>query len=261
MSVSVHITKNILKVRLSSFTFTGKELDAETGHSYFGARYYAPATLAAWLSVDPMSDKYPSISPYAYCAWNPLRLVDPDGKDWYETDKGDIKWTDCHSQTEMKSNGINGQYLGVTVKNGDKYYSLFGKECNLNSRSGKLTQALDNAIVNHVRAIRKGTDIDNVTYENFSDIYPFEPGIGGHNTHQGEKYADGNVTVFVNAANMKGRLESLTSTNKPLGGPVALKTDRVSGHRFNILSSSQSHNIIATISFDKKTKLMVLRPK
>jgi hypothetical protein len=26
-----------------------------------------------------MSDKYPSISPYAYCAWNPVKLVDPDG--------------------------------------------------------------------------------------------------------------------------------------------------------------------------------------
>ena len=63
-------------------SFTGKELDAETGYSYFGARYYDPATLAAWLSVDPMSDKYPSISPYAYCAWNPLKLVDPNGKDW-----------------------------------------------------------------------------------------------------------------------------------------------------------------------------------
>ena len=61
------------------FTFTGNELDAETGYSYFGARYYAPATLAAWLSVDPMADKYPGISPYAYCAWNPVKLVDPDG--------------------------------------------------------------------------------------------------------------------------------------------------------------------------------------
>ena len=61
--------------------FTGKELDAETGYSYFGARYYAPTTLAAWLSVDPMADKYPSISPYAYCAWNPMRLVDPNGEE------------------------------------------------------------------------------------------------------------------------------------------------------------------------------------
>jgi hypothetical protein len=27
-----------------------------------------------------MMDKYPSISPYAYCVWNPVKLVDPDGK-------------------------------------------------------------------------------------------------------------------------------------------------------------------------------------
>ena len=32
-----------------------------------------------WLSVDPLGDKYPSISPYAYCGWNPLILIDPDG--------------------------------------------------------------------------------------------------------------------------------------------------------------------------------------
>ena len=38
--------------------------------------------MTGWLSVDPMADKYPNISPYAYCAWNPVKLVDPDGKDW-----------------------------------------------------------------------------------------------------------------------------------------------------------------------------------
>ncbi len=61
-------------------TFTGKELDAETGFSYFGARYLDHTLTTAWLSVDPMADKYPSISPYAYCAWNPVKLVDPDGE-------------------------------------------------------------------------------------------------------------------------------------------------------------------------------------
>ena len=59
----------------------GKEKDYESGFHYYGARYYWSEILTSWLSVDPMMDKYPNISPYAYCAWNPVKLVDPDGKD------------------------------------------------------------------------------------------------------------------------------------------------------------------------------------
>jgi RHS repeat-associated protein len=41
--------------------FLGKELDEETGYNYFGARYY-DSDLSNWISVDPMSDKYPNLS-------------------------------------------------------------------------------------------------------------------------------------------------------------------------------------------------------
>jgi RHS repeat-associated protein len=62
------------------YTFSGKERDEETGYSYFGARHYH-SDLSIWLSVDPMSDKFPSTSPYTYCANNPVRLVDPNGEE------------------------------------------------------------------------------------------------------------------------------------------------------------------------------------
>ncbi|MBR4787257.1 MAG: RHS repeat-associated core domain-containing protein, partial [Bacteroidales bacterium] len=62
------------------FTFSAKEKDTETGLSYFGSRYYS-SDLSIWLSVDPMSDKYPSLSPYVYCANNPVKLVDPNGEE------------------------------------------------------------------------------------------------------------------------------------------------------------------------------------
>ena len=62
------------------YKFTGKERDWETGYDYFGARYYASGNLSL-LSVDPLADKYPNISPYAYAAWNPVKYVDPDGQD------------------------------------------------------------------------------------------------------------------------------------------------------------------------------------
>ena len=68
--------------------FTGKEdQDPDFGTAYtdFGARQYSPA-LRRWLVPDPLSEKYYGISPYAYCAGDPVNLVDPDGRvifPWY----------------------------------------------------------------------------------------------------------------------------------------------------------------------------------
>jgi RHS repeat-associated protein len=61
------------------YRFSGKELDEETGLSYFGARYYNPKW-GMWLSVDPLAEKYPNYNPYNYCLNNPLNMVDQDGK-------------------------------------------------------------------------------------------------------------------------------------------------------------------------------------
>ena len=61
------------------YKFNGKEKDEETGYNYYGARYYYDWA-SIWLSVDPMSDKYPHLTSYNYCANNPIMLVDPDGR-------------------------------------------------------------------------------------------------------------------------------------------------------------------------------------
>ena len=70
-----------ITMRFSPSSFTGKEKDSETGYGYFGARYMDHELMTMWLSVDPMADKYPSISPYNYCMWNPIKVIDPDGMD------------------------------------------------------------------------------------------------------------------------------------------------------------------------------------
>lgn len=62
------------------YKFTGKERDWESGYDFFGARFFW-SVYGHWLSVDPWADKYPWVSPYAYCAWNPIKFVDPDGKE------------------------------------------------------------------------------------------------------------------------------------------------------------------------------------
>ena len=97
----------------ASYTFSAKERDVETGLSYFGARYYT-SDLSIWLSVDPMSAKYPSLSPYVYCANNPVKLVDPNGEDWFENElTGDVYYArDYRKGDEQYIDGEGWKWMG-----------------------------------------------------------------------------------------------------------------------------------------------------
>ncbi|NEN88687.1 MAG: toxin [Okeania sp. SIO3H1] len=62
------------------YRYTGKERDEETGLNYHEARYYAP-WIGNWISSDPhLSSSLPWPS-FVYAIDNPLRVIDPDGKD------------------------------------------------------------------------------------------------------------------------------------------------------------------------------------
>ncbi len=72
------------------YKFSGKELDDENGLGlyYFGARYYDPV-IGRFLSVDPLSRKYLSQTPYHYVFNNPLIFVDPSGMSVEEINSGE----------------------------------------------------------------------------------------------------------------------------------------------------------------------------
>ena len=127
-------------------------------YTYFGARYMDHELTTMWLSVDPMADKHPSISPYAYCAWNPIKLVDPDGKESMETDIVNKKTGACKHIEDGKNQIIllsdqayntiemmgQDSYTSMSESQQKEYNSLLnsGEAVSLNSKLGKTIRAV-----------------------------------------------------------------------------------------------------------------------
>ena len=102
-------------------------MNARVSYSFqrfsYGVRYGAcPARsrgnpkISLWLSVDPLAEKYPGMSPYNYTAENPINLVDPDGKIF-------LKWKDY--QIAHKFKAILTRKLDFFTRRAEKLYAQY----------------------------------------------------------------------------------------------------------------------------------------
>ena len=142
----------------SPWKFNGKELDSETGLYYYGARYYEPV-LALWYGVDALTEKYPNMGGYVYCAGNPVKLVDVDGNDWYEAEDGTMQYTNKHykSQKDFSENsGLKGTWKGYTTEKDGVYYGLLSKDCVMKVDKNNInyiaSKAIDDAIIKYTES-------------------------------------------------------------------------------------------------------------
>jgi RHS repeat-associated protein len=137
--------------------FTGKERDQETSLDYFGARHFARAT-ARFTSTDPNHGSGRIFDPqswngYAYARNNPLRFVDPDGREYVV----------CDYKSGTCAGGISDQYFeSVIMKNPGSGLTVVPAESSGDLAEGYIYSSLYDTWVAYYKQERKDPTFDSV---------------------------------------------------------------------------------------------------
>jgi RHS repeat-associated protein len=108
------------------YRYNGKELEAMNGLNQYdyGARR-RPAGLPMWTAVDPLAEKYYSMSPYIYCGGNPINTIDENGDSIRATQNFQNNKIIASAMKAILSTKAGYAYFARYAAKGDK---LFGYE-------------------------------------------------------------------------------------------------------------------------------------
>ncbi|WP_288376997.1 SpvB/TcaC N-terminal domain-containing protein [uncultured Chryseobacterium sp.] len=256
----------------SPYKFNSKELDAETGYYYYGARYYNPR-ISLWLNVDPLADYNPFYNdehyidgehnggvfnsgngnPYIYCYQNPVIFIDPNGRQGYFMTPGNIS---SPQDVQIAKRFLTG--VGNAVKDG--YESLkwqFNTSYKMNFGSPSEMIATANEMNSNAQITGKYLASGNA-FDDTSEALKTPEGLG---------YVTGTVGIIYATKKIGGKLGSivklcfvsgtLISTSKGLEKIENIKEGDLVW-TYNELTSTKEIKKVLALSENISTQIIII---
>ena len=181
------------------FKYNGKELDHRHGLDLYdyGARQYDAAT-GRWTTMDPLAEKYYSVSPYAYCHNNPVNGTDPDGKDDYYDRYGNYLGTN-HNKTDFIYIADKFKQLGIWGV--ERYYGIYKRtalseaELSAQTWSKILTRIAVEGGINPEDLHNGAISVGVLEHYNGNNGYDFSDSFNDNDNVIGEMYNYNNASV------------------------------------------------------------------
>ncbi len=139
------------------FGFNGKENDKETGFQNYGMRYYDPR-INRFFSVDPITKKFPELTPFQFASNTPVQAIDLDGLEAFHYSLS----FDAHNRAILKPVGQE------DIIENHFNWSTFKFETSVNARK----EFIVHTGVDHEGAINGTLHTEEITflYHSFSDF-------------------------------------------------------------------------------------------
>ena len=135
-----------LNASLQPYKYNGKELDRMHGLDLYdyGVRNY-DAIIGRWTTMDPLAERTPEVSPYAYCKNNPVNAIDIGGDSIYycmpNIEHGQVM--NYTQYTYIQKDNTSGFYKGGELYLGNNItINTIGNALNTISNAGSIGKKL-----------------------------------------------------------------------------------------------------------------------